>query len=222
MMVLLKIIKLHEKYGIPGMFFVPNRNSEGRAVLTPQDIQTARSDLIFFGGHTKDHVYLTNIKPDLVENEIVDNKKYLEDILGEEITHFCLPGGKYNRDILEKAFKHFRTVRTADTMNFRNKELLIKPTIHFYPRTYKSRVGNCTRNHALKEGAILLLHPHWNLNQMCKSLIEMDRSDNKTIIIWGHSWEIDELYLWADLEMLFMYISREHKNLCVDYFDICK
>ena len=35
----LKLFELHRKYNIPGMFFVPNFNKEGREVLTPEMIR---------------------------------------------------------------------------------------------------------------------------------------------------------------------------------------
>ena len=35
----LKLIDLHNKYNIPGMFFVPNCNREGRPVLTKEQIR---------------------------------------------------------------------------------------------------------------------------------------------------------------------------------------
>ena len=51
----LKLFKLHEKYNIPGMFFVPTKNRENRGVLTPQMIKEANPNLISFGAHTQNH-----------------------------------------------------------------------------------------------------------------------------------------------------------------------
>jgi hypothetical protein len=45
-----KLFELHEKYEIPGMFFVPTRNREGRDVLTPQMMREAESKYVGFGG----------------------------------------------------------------------------------------------------------------------------------------------------------------------------
>ena len=94
-----KLFELHEKYSIPGMFFVPTENREGREVLTPNIIREAESPYIQFGGHTAHHTYLTSIPLENVEEEVVSNQKYLEDVLGHTVTDFCLPGGKYNDDI---------------------------------------------------------------------------------------------------------------------------
>ncbi len=220
----LRLIELHEKYGIPGMFFVPTRNLEGRDVLTPEQIRNARSGLISFGGHTENHVYLTAIEPDRVESEIVNNKRYLEDVLGEEIRHFCLPGGQYNQDILSTAFRHFTTVRTADTFNFKdgstinkNGQRLLMPTFHFYPRTYKSRIGNCLKHQSFGQLGYIAAHPWWTYLKLIQETLERERNKSSVIMIWGHSWEIEKLGHWSDLETLMGRIASDFRGNCVDY-----
>ena len=52
-----KLFELHEKYQIPGMFFVPTKNREGREVLSPNIIKRAESQYVSFGGHTDNHTY---------------------------------------------------------------------------------------------------------------------------------------------------------------------
>ena len=219
----LKLIALHEKFDIPGLFFVPTRNSEGRAVLTPEQIRNARSDLVSFGGHTENHVYLTTIPLEKVEGEIVHNKEYLENILGEEIENFCLPGGQYNQNILDTAFSHYKTIRTADTMNFRKcKDSLVIPTFHFYPRTYKSRIGNSLRHRSYRQLPGIALHPYWSYLQMIEIMLKSERNSDSDIVIWGHSWEIEEFNLWDDLEELFKVVKDRYSQNCVQYQDICR
>ena len=41
-----RLFDLHEKYQIPGMFFVPTRNKEGRSVLTPDMLRNAESEYV--------------------------------------------------------------------------------------------------------------------------------------------------------------------------------
>lgn len=217
----LKLIKLHEKYDIPGMFFVPTRNSEGREVLTPEQIRSTRSELITFGGHTENHVYLTTVDSSKIEEEIVNNQKYLEDILGEEIIHFCLPGGKYNQEILNTAFKYYKTIRTADTFNFhRNENNIIFPTFHVYPRTYKSRVGNCLRHKSYRQLLSISTHPQWSYLQVIEHLLEREKNSEDDIIIWGHSWEIEAKDLWKDVEGLFKLVSGKYRNVIKLYSEL--
>lgn len=214
-----KLFALHERYGLPAIFFVPTRNCEGRRVLTAQMIRQAASPLIRFGGHTASHRYLTDVPAGEWDEELLSNKKWLEDILGQEVPHFCLPGGKYTPDILERAFRYYATVRTADTMNFRSGGKLVKPTFHFYLRGFKSLAGNAVRQRSWREVVLLLSAAGKDYFDVFRSLIvyESKRIPEAQIVIWGHSWEIEQLSLWDRLEDLFRWLSDSYPSQCVGY-----
>lgn len=214
----LRLFKLHEKYEIPGIFFVPTKNCEGRSVLTPEMIRDADARWISFGSHTENHTYLTNIPIESVDGEIRENKNYIENILGHEIEHFCLPGGKYTKDILYTVYKYFRTVRTADTMNFKNTGRLCKPSFHYYPRGKKSLIVNGIRNGSVRESMYVAKLMKWSYFDILHKLIEIeaDKMDSR-IVIWGHGWEIEKMDLWGELERTMKYIACEYKGNCVRY-----
>lgn len=214
----IKLFDLHEKYKIPAIFFVPNFNVEGRKVIDCQMIRNAESKYISFGGHTKSHRFLTEILETEIEREVIENKIYLEDILGHELEHFCLPGGKYNENILNIVNKHYSTIRTADTMNFQKKDELIKPSIHFYPRGYKSIIGNCFRNASYNEMAYAITHPLCSYFEMIRAFVAMESRNKKSrVIIWGHSWEIEKYGLWEELELFYKYLYTNYHENCVEY-----
>lgn len=252
-----KLFELHEKYCIPGMFFVPTRNIEGRSVLSPDVLQRCESRYISFGGHTSTHRYLTEIPGSEVEAEIRDNKNYLEDILGHEIRDFCLPGGRYNDQILEISERYYQTIRTADTMNFRykpgpkrrsdkvlkggsieeinesnkdhynrssiegikennrdshgdrHKAEILKPSIHFYPRGMKSVIVNCMRNQSYSEMIFAFKKKSDDYFDFIEKLIHKEsETSDRVVVIWGHSWEIEELNLWEKLEYLMSTVKK--------------
>ena len=214
----LKLINLHKKYGIPGMFFVPTFNREGRKVITKEDISSNCSELIQFGGHTFNHVYLPTIEIDDVEHEILANKKYLEDSTNQEINHFCLPGGKYNRQILKIVGKYFKSCRTADTMNvIHKKKFLIKPTIHFYNRGYKSLFFNSLKHFNFKGAFFVLRNKKKNYFDLIKSFINFESKRDSILVVWGHSWEIEEKGLWDVLEDFFSFVSSEYSDSIISY-----
>lgn len=215
-----RLFELHEKYQIPGMFFVPTYNREGREVLTSEAIKNAESEFVQFGGHTQNHVYLTELTIDDAKRESLDNKKYLEDTLGHPIEHFCLPGGKYNQEIVDMLYQHFRTIRTADTMNFRYEGGLLKPAFHFYPRGIKSLLGNGLRQKSFKELGFVLSRIRTDYFKLMREMILYDQYQDKVIVIWGHSWEIEELGLWGELEDLFRFVSTELPDNVVAYGEI--
>ena len=216
----LKLMELHRKYEIPGMFFIPNRNSEGRKVLSPSQIQNNASELISFGGHTENHVYLTGVSLKCAEREAVNNKYYLEDLLGKKTDHFCLPGGAYTREILQVIYKYYKTIRTADTMSFICGERLCRPSFHVYPRGIKSLIGNAVRNGSAAEGMYVLRHMNAGYFQIIRSLISECMVQDKTVVVWGHSWEIEEKNLWGWLEEVMKEMSEKCKKACVPYDEL--
>ncbi len=211
-----RLFELHEKYKIPGMFFVPTRNREGREVLTPEMIREAESEHVQFGGHTENHTYLTSIPLDEVEQEVLLNKIYLENTLGHEIEDFCLPGGKYTSEILNIVNRHYKTIRTADTMNFKYSGGELKPAIHFYPRGNKSLLGNAFRNQGFSQGAYIALHYKMNYFELISNLIRNEqRKENSVVMVWGHSWELEKEHLWEELEK---FMQQDFvKNNAVNY-----
>lgn len=214
-----KLFELHRKYNIPGIFFIPTRNIEGREVLTKDIIRDNADELISFGAHTQNHTYLTKIPIEQVESEITDNKKYLEDVLQREIEHFCYPGGAYNDEIRKIVHKYFKTSRTADTMQFQKpEEGLLKPSFHFYPRGIISLIGNGFRNRSYAEIGNIIKNRKRNYFDEIKYIIELEAHEpGKHVVIWGHSWEIEVQNLWKELENLFCFVGNTYAKNVIDY-----
>ena len=218
-----KLMELHKEYSLPGIFFVPTSNCEGRDTLSPKTIEESASDLISFGGHTEHHVYLTKIPINNVRQEIVSNKDYLEGIIGKSIPHFCLPGGKYNRDILDVVYKEFQTARTADTMCFSSEKTLIKPTFHMYMRGKLSLIYNGMRNNSADEMMMMFRNYRMNYWDIINMLLDHESTNKEAeIVIWGHSWEIEQYGLWNEVERVFKHIANDYYNDCVTYDSFCK
>lgn len=219
-----KLAELHERYELPGIFFVPTSNCEGRDVLSASDLRAFASNLVSIGGHTRSHHYLTQIPSDQVNGEIADNKAYLEDVLGQKINHFCLPGGKYNKNILETALSLYETTRTAETMCFKPQGHILRPSFHVYPRKYYDRCGNAVRHGAAGILMPLIQHPEWT-NQIAEMvkfmLMYIDNHHcDAEMIIWGHSWEIDELGLWGQVEEIFREVKEHYSKQCVSFDEL--
>lgn len=216
-----KLFELHNKHEIPGMFFVPTKNREGRKVISSEIIKHAESKYISFGGHTENHTYLTDISLIQAESEVYLNKEYLENILGHPITNFCLPGGKYNNSIIQLVYKYFKTIRTTDTMCFNYTGGLYKPTFHFYPRGVKSLIGNSLRNCSFKYLAYIGTHFKVSYFDLLETIMEKEvnsKDKNNVVMIWGHSWELEKYDLWDTLEKLMKHSFV--KKYTVEYEDI--
>ena len=66
---------------------------DAEAMTTAELKWAGRHPLVTIGGHTTSHCFL-NLQPrDVVQKEIRENKKFLEDIIDQDIAHFAYPYG---------------------------------------------------------------------------------------------------------------------------------
>lgn len=71
--------------------------------LSSDDIREMASRNIEFGSHTVNHVILTTESDAVVESELIDSKKVLEEILGKSIDMLAYPDGAFSNEIIKKA-----------------------------------------------------------------------------------------------------------------------
>jgi len=70
--------------------------------LTEKQIKNIGSSAHFaFGGHTHHHPYLTQLSPEKQQEEIIENKRLLEQIGRKPVRYFAYPGGKYSLPIID-------------------------------------------------------------------------------------------------------------------------
>jgi len=218
----LKLLDFSVKNGIPGIFFIPGSNRE-RNVLNRQDIKTILANGFEIGSHTLSHTYLTEIPLIKAEEEMLQGKDYLEQILGQKIPHFCYPGGKYNKQLTSIGEKYFASARTADTgAVVMNNTFLIKPAFHFFNRGKKSLFYNSLKQ---RSPIFRLLLSRLSVNDYFKlvtSLTDALAESDKIyrIIIWGHSWEIENYKLWDKLKELFRHLNINHAESISGYSEL--
>lgn len=83
-------LELLERYGFQGVFSLPNY-----AQMTASQIRTLdRAGEVC--GHSVSHENLSTLSYEQQLYQVAENKKYLENILGNEITCFAYPFGAYN------------------------------------------------------------------------------------------------------------------------------
>lgn len=92
------ILKRHQ---VSATCFVTNRGEKDSAFLSPEHIREMDSSgLVEFGGHTANHVLLNRIDPERADREIRENKRWLEHVLGHEISAFAYPCGGENETVV--------------------------------------------------------------------------------------------------------------------------
>jgi peptidoglycan/xylan/chitin deacetylase (PgdA/CDA1 family) len=218
----LKLMDLSLNYNIPGIFFIPSTNKE-RGVMSAENIKTLSDNNFEIGAHTYSHTYLTKISNEKANDELRSGKDYLEQILGKEVPHFCFPGGKYNIGLVETSKKYFKSARTADTgALIQADSFLIKPTFHFYDRGRISLIYNSLKNRSpvLKFSMTnLKMSDYFGLIKVIINRLS-DTPDFHNIIVWGHSWEIEEYSLWVKLKDFFQFINIFYPGSIFGYSDM--
>lgn len=89
-------------YGVPATCFVTNRGKTNQDFLSVEQIREMHaSGLVEFGGHTANHTVLDTVALETARGEVVDNRVWLTEVLGEAPTTFAYPCGGYNAEVIE-------------------------------------------------------------------------------------------------------------------------
>lgn len=208
-----KVAELLGKHCLSGTFYVPIRNSEGRPTMTKGALREVASNFEI-GSHTIDHRYLSGLGDEEAQRQIVEGKKQLEDLLGHAVNGFCYPGGKYGKEHLTFVQRaRFSYARTTTNLCFDagHSPFELPTTIQFYPHSKSvywrnfASAGNWGGRHAGLRVAVRSVG--W-IERMY-ALFEHASLHNGTFHMWAHSYEIDQLGGWGELDRFFLHVSKQ-------------
>ena len=203
----LRVAELLEKHGLSGTFYVPCSNSEGRPVMCSGKIAELGRQFEI-GGHTRDHISLTDVAPDVAASQIVANKHWLEDVLGREVSGFAYVRGRHNRvvrNLVDKAgFRYARTIKNLMSAPGADR-LQVPTTTQFFTHTPSTYLRNyLSGGPTLQRAAVLMAVLRDNeLSKRCSRAAEACARSGGYFHLWGHSWELDEFDLWDELDRFF-------------------
>jgi len=202
----MRLAELLAKYGVAGTFYVPNRNAEGRPVLSAGDVKEL-STRFEIGGHSVDHMVLTGLANDEAERQIVENKRWLENVTSKPVRGFCYVRGRYNRtlkDIVRRSgFEYARTVENLHS-SMPADAFEMPTTIQLYPHNRISYLKNFARGRLTSTRArqLWVALASEDLAQRLERLVGLCESTGGYFHLWGHSWEIEERNLWGVFEAI--------------------
>jgi len=187
------------------------RNSE-HEVLPKGDLLRI-SSRFEIGGHTAGHVDLTTIPPADVSSEIITGKEQLEDLLGKPLSMFCYPRGHFNEHIQEQVRKAgFSGARTASWFHgeYPTDPFRVHPTLHLYPHSPLVHIGHAVKemNFRALRDYVLLDRATSRLTRLAHNWLQRIALTGGIFHLWGHSWEIEDLGLWSELESILSSISQ--------------
>ncbi|TWT89746.1 Polysaccharide deacetylase [Pseudobythopirellula maris] len=84
-------------------YVITDKTDRDGRFLSSEQIREMRRAGMRIGSHTDTHPWLPLLDRQGVRRELRESKKKLEDLLQEEVADFCLPGGHYNKMVLEEA-----------------------------------------------------------------------------------------------------------------------
>jgi peptidoglycan/xylan/chitin deacetylase (PgdA/CDA1 family) len=201
-----KLAEMLARYDMPATFYIPCRWA--RPVLAPKAIRDLASRFEI-GAHTISHPDLGRSTHARALSEIVDSKRYIEDITGVSCNVFAPPRGSFRRSHLAMVREAGYTgMRTVELMNIghpvRDSGIAVLPTTL---QVYRHRPSIYIRNAAKRMRPANLLtylaHAHRRtLEGATESLIARIAGNGGVFHLWGHSWEIEERGLWPALETI--------------------
>jgi len=209
----LRLAEILRARQIRGTFYIPLTPYLGRPPLTHNELRGLSAEGFEIGAHGVSHKHLWKLSPAELAKEINPCKPTLEDILGTEVRMFCYPRGRYDANVVralkEAGYRGARTVRLLATHpEFDPFEM--PTTVQAVPHRRFSYFKNVARAQEL-EGWHVFLAEIANLGnwvELGKKLFDSVLENGGIWHLWGHSWEIEEMGLWKDLEEMLDYVCN--------------
>jgi peptidoglycan/xylan/chitin deacetylase (PgdA/CDA1 family) len=209
----LKLAMLLRDKRVPGSFYVPILPFDSRPALTHEDLRSLLAEGFEIGAHGVSHVPLWGLKEEELAKEVGDCKAILEDILGGQVRMFCYPQGRFDGNVV-RAVKRagYRGARTVRMLSIRSdfRPFEVPTTVQTFPHSRSSYFRNIARAGKLEGLQTCITHASrlGNWLELAKRLFDSVSEQGGIWHLYGHSWELDKLGLWEDLEEVLDYVSR--------------
>lgn len=188
--------------GLPGTFYVPRHNVEGRPVMAAADIRALAAEGFELAAHTSDHVRLPGLSREAARRQIEEGRHWLEDVLGAPVRGFAYPGGHpgpWGRALAREAgFAYARTTRMLclgpgpDPFAMGTTAQIFHHGLPALLRNWLRHGGGGNRLAVLSD-----LRSGGGLPAAMAVLFARARRQGGVLHLWGHSWEIEQRDLWA-------------------------
>jgi peptidoglycan-N-acetylglucosamine deacetylase len=209
----LRLAELLRSKEIGGTFYVPITPYQARPALSHAELRSLSSEGFEIGAHGFSHKLLWGLSSEELAKEVSPCKPILEDILGTEVRMFCYPRGRYDSNVVrtlkEAGYWGARTVRMLATrLEFNPFEM--PTTVQIAPHPKFNYFKNVARARKMEGLQVCLAHRTslGNWLELGKRLFDSVLQDGGVWHLYGHSWEIEEMGLWEDLEQILDYVCK--------------
>jgi peptidoglycan-N-acetylglucosamine deacetylase len=208
-----KIAKMLLARNLPATFYVPITGHHGAHALGRSELKTLNDEGFEIGGHGFSHRILPQCSRKVVMQEVGVCKQSLEDILGSEVRMFAYPRGRHSsvavRSVKQAGYAGARTTEMF-SLGLHFDPYRMPTTMHVFPHSKSDYMRNMARAVDLGK-AWRYLRQLWQVEswvELARILFDSILQDGGVFHLYGHSWEIDELGLWNDLEEILDYVSN--------------
>ena len=208
----LKVAELLGARRLAATFYVALRGHHGGPTLEPTQLRSLASNGFEVGGHSLSHNSLPPLDGKEITLEVLNCKNWLDDLLGKPIRMFCYPKGRFNAKVISgvklAGYRGARTNRMLGRMlDFSPYEM--PTTLQAHPLDRYDYLRSALR--AASPGRIL---QYLARVSRASSWVELGKELFDVVVrqggvwhLYGHSWQIEQMGLWGDLEEILDYVA---------------
>jgi peptidoglycan-N-acetylglucosamine deacetylase len=207
----LRLAELLHKYALPATFYIPLDNQ--LPVMTPAQVREL-SSAFEVGGHTVNHCDLLTMPDKVTRREIIDCKSELEGICGRPCIAFCFPKGRFRRSHVKLVRDAgYRTARTVELMSTEKPHMqdgiaMVPTTLQVGPAGFWRVARNSTKRMRPMNFLRQIRYGKSSWVATAEVMVENVLSSGGVFHIWGHSWEIEQMGEWQNLERVFSLLAQ--------------
>jgi peptidoglycan/xylan/chitin deacetylase (PgdA/CDA1 family) len=209
----LRVIELLRMRGLPGTFYVPITGYLGRRTLQSKEMREMVREKFEIGAHSYSHRSLERLEHAELQREVKYCRTRLEESVGQPVTMFCYPNGRYDHATLEfvsrTGYNGARTTRMLRTDAGDNR-FEIPTTVQAYPHPPITYVKNALKGHNVSALAKLSRSVYMSANWIEVGMRTFDYVLRHGGVwhLYGHSWELEDFRLWEGLRTLLDYVAQ--------------
>jgi peptidoglycan/xylan/chitin deacetylase (PgdA/CDA1 family) len=207
----LRLAELLRARSLPGTFYFPFIGQQGGRTLEPAQLRSLASEGFEVGGHTMSHGILTQLSSKQIAREVGVSKNRLEDIVGKRVRMLCYPKGRFNaavvRHVKRAGYEGARTTRMLrQALDF--DPFQMPTSLLAYPNKRMMYAKNLIKSRNIR-GLFDYVTQFIRLDgwvAIGKILFDRVLKEGGVWHLYGHSWQIEEMGLWDDVEKILDYV----------------
>lgn len=209
----LRVVELLRLRGLPGTFYIPVVGYLGRRTMRPQDMRDMVHGGFEIGAHSYSHRSLERLEVFELQREVQHCRIRLEETIGQPVTMFCYPNGRYDRgtlDFVKKVgYTGARTTRMLRTDAGENR-FEIPTTVQAAPHPPVTYLKNALKGYnvdsLVKLGRTVYMSSSWV--EVGMRTFDYVQKQGGIWHLYGHSWELEDFRLWDGLRTLLDYVAQ--------------